>query len=153
MTTRSGNVAESTDESLIADLSELIATHKVFQRDLCLIVLVVDDLDAIRGLYGSTTAGEVLGGLGRRIDALTRGTDLVTRADNNEYAVVLTTISDPEDAQLVAEKLRRQIGEPMSAGGHEIHVTAHIGIAVAREGDSGTDLLERARRRARSQRA
>jgi len=136
----------SAREPLLVDLRQRIDDLAGVPNELCIVVLEIDDLAAVRELYGDATADEVADRVGERICSRTRGTDLVERLEDGVYVVVLTSVSDPDDVSFVAEKLCRQIGEPMTASGHEIHLTVHAGVAAARRGEVGHDLISLARR-------
>ena len=140
----------SAREPLLVDLRERIDELAGVQGELCVVVLDVVDFAAVRDLYGDATADEVADRIGDSICSRTRGTDLVARVEDGVYVVVLTAVSDPGDASFVADKICRQIGEPMTASGHEIHLTVHAGIAIARAGESGNDLIASARRDAQT---
>jgi diguanylate cyclase (GGDEF)-like protein len=130
----------------MVDLSRRIDECGDRDGTLCVIALEIDDVATIREVHGHATADAVVESISDRICVGTRGTDLVSRVDDGEYFVVLTAISSPGDADFVAAKICHQLGEPITAGGHQVHVTAHTGIAVARSGSSGADLIAHARR-------
>ena len=146
MNTSIGPAPESTAELRVADLCERVDTFRERSGDLCVIVLAVEDVATIRKLHGDQTADDLVECIRDRVCVRTRGTDLVVAVSDDEFIVVLTAITAPGDATFVAAKICHQIGEPMTASGREIHMTAHTGIAVAGAGDSGADLIARARR-------
>src|SRR5579875_2572391 len=53
----------------------------------------------------------------------------VARMGGDEFVVVLSSIKKPADAELVAEKIRRAIDQPIEVDGRPAHVTASIGVS------------------------
>jgi predicted signal transduction protein with EAL and GGDEF domain len=65
-----------------------------------------------------------------RLKLCIRDTDTVCRQGGDEFVILLTEIEHMLDAAPVAEKLLAAFAEPCLIGGHELHVTLSIGIAI-----------------------
>jgi diguanylate cyclase (GGDEF)-like protein len=65
----------------------------------------------------------------RRLSA-TRGSDLVARLGGDEFAVVMSHVPDEAHAVVVADRLLRAIGSPLSVGNRFVMLGTGIGIAV-----------------------
>jgi diguanylate cyclase (GGDEF)-like protein/PAS domain S-box-containing protein len=59
-----------------------------------------------------------------------RPTDTIARIGGDEFAILLDGGRDVSDAVRVAERIHDRLAEPINLGGHEVFVTASIGIAV-----------------------
>lgn len=78
----------------------------------------------------------------RRLDTITRKTpaslpegctesDRLARLGSDEFTVLLDDIREPSDAVRVAERLQKKLASPLQLGGHEIVLSATIGIALS----------------------
>jgi predicted signal transduction protein with EAL and GGDEF domain len=71
--------------------------------------------------------------------------NLVARLGGDEFTVLLTDVRAPTDAARVARRVIAAIGEPILANGHELFVTASVGMAVfPADGDDVDELLAHA---------
>ena len=65
-----------------------------------------------------------------RLKLCVRDTDTVCRQGGDEFVILLTEIEQTQDAAPIAEKLLAAFAEPCVLGGHELHITLSIGIAI-----------------------
>ena len=68
--------------------------------------------------------------MARRIRASIRDSDLVARLGGDEFVVMIESVAERADLQLLATKILLAISEPAQLQGHEVKVTASIGIAM-----------------------
>lgn len=72
-------------------------------------------------------------------------THLLARLGGDEFTVLLTNLHDVQDAEKIARRIMVGLGQPFMIEGHEIVVTASVGIAVfPDDGDSVDALLKHA---------
>jgi len=79
----------------------------------------VDHFKAVNDRFGHPVGDRVLSQVARRLAQSFRETDLVCRFGGEEFAVLLTALSDgtPAEALTVLERARRAVGErPLSLG-------------------------------------
>ncbi|MGO4872925.1 MAG: putative bifunctional diguanylate cyclase/phosphodiesterase [Roseiarcus sp.] len=69
--------------------------------------------------------------------------DTVARVGGDEFAIVQTAISDPDDARDLAQRLLDVLTETYEIEGHQINIGASIGIACAPRDESVGPLLLR----------
>lgn len=116
-----------------------------YARPLSIIFIDLDHFKAINDSNGHLTGDEVLRTAAQRcLGSLRQQIDWVARFGGEEFVVVL-----PEtalvDAQRLAERLRRAIGEPVLLhDGRHLHVSASFGVAEHLPGEALPPLLERA---------
>lgn len=67
-----------------------------------------------------------------------RSEDTVARQGGDEFIILLSTISSPEDAGLIAQKILDSLSRPFYIKGKELHIGASVGIAVFP--DDGEDM-------------
>ncbi|MGZ8707674.1 MAG: putative bifunctional diguanylate cyclase/phosphodiesterase [Gaiellaceae bacterium] len=101
----------------------------------------LDQFKQINDQYGHSVGDEVLAILGERLKTVIRAGDSVARLGGDEFAVLLTSVREPAEPAIVAERLLEQITAPIDVAGRHLSVTASIGIAL---GSSGAELLKQA---------
>lgn len=120
--------------------------HRVADGSGSVAVLLLD-LDRFKNVndsLGHDRGDELLVVIADRLRLAVRPGDLVARLGGDEFAVVLPGPVDVPDAEFVAERLMRLIGEPVTLGRQKIYPTASIGIAVADDQTAVDDLIRRA---------
>lgn len=111
-------------------LEQALAQAKRFQRSLAIMFLDLDGFKQINDTLGHDVGDELLKVLAIRLSASARVGDTISRQGGDEFIIVLTEISQPEDAAQVASKVIQVINEPVSIENQELHVTTSVGIAV-----------------------
>jgi diguanylate cyclase (GGDEF)-like protein/PAS domain S-box-containing protein len=111
------------------------------------VAVLLLDLDRFKNVndsLGHDRGDELLVVVADRLRLAVRPGDLVARLGGDEFAVVLPGPVAVAEAEFVAERLMRLIGEPVTLGRQQIYPTASIGIAVADDQTAVDDLLRRA---------
>ncbi|MFP3948348.1 MAG: putative bifunctional diguanylate cyclase/phosphodiesterase [Longimicrobiales bacterium] len=116
-----------------------------FQPDYRFAVLFVD-LDRfklINDSLGHRAGDELLIMLAERLPMLVRPEDIVARFGGDEFTILLLDLDGQEDAELVANRVQNGLGEgTFDVLGHDVYVTASIGIALSsRDYDSAEDII------------
>lgn len=110
--------------------------------DVSLVFLDLDHFKEINDELGHPTGDRVLHEVAMRLRAHLRPGDAVGRLGGDEFALMLCR-TGPEEAIVVAERIRRAIDKPMFAHPN-VRVSASIGVATAIGGeDSYGELLRR----------
>ncbi|HEX6105424.1 MAG TPA: EAL domain-containing protein, partial [Gemmatimonadales bacterium] len=65
----------------------------------------------------------------------------VARLGGDEFTVIMPGLSDPQDAAKLARRILSSLAHPIGLGGHEVFVTASVGIAVYPEDGKDIDSL------------
>ena len=104
-----------------------------------LLFLDLDRFKVINDSLGHAVGDALLAEMGRRLKSCVRHEDLVARFGGDEFMVLLTGVTEHEDAGRVAAKIIDALTEPLFCRGHELHVTTSIGITVCPDdaADSG----------------
>jgi diguanylate cyclase (GGDEF)-like protein len=72
-----------------------------------------------------------------------RSTDCIARLGGDEFAIVMPAI-DPLELPLIAQRLHERLNFPHDTDDGEVVVTASIGLATHRKGETLDDFLRRA---------
>ena len=118
------------------------------QRPLSLVLTDVDRFKGFNDRYGHQTGDFILRETCRTMQAVLRKYDTLARYGGEEFAVLLPETTR-EEAEEVAEKLRRTVAEARFESGQENYgVTVSCGVACMEVGETltGSELIERADR-------
>lgn len=107
--------------------------------------LDLDRFKVINDSLGHSVGDQLLSAMSERLGACVRVEDTVARLGGDEFTILLEAVNGSNDAILVAERVAESLKAPFQVGGHEVFMTASIGIVVSRPGeysDSGTLLRD-----------
>ncbi|MGB8984721.1 MAG: EAL domain-containing protein [Anaerolineales bacterium] len=90
----------------------------------------IDQFKVINDSLGHFTGDQLLIAIGKRMKECLRASDTVARFGGDEFAILLEITGDKDSAPLVAEKIQEAINQPLMLDGHELHVTASMGIVM-----------------------
>src|ERR1700723_2989405 len=108
-------------------------------------ILGLDNFKTVNDTFGHGIGDKLLRGVAKRLRSMLREEDALARLNSDEFAIVQTGLTRPEDAVLLARRLLEAIGEPYLLEGHSVVVGASIGIAMApSDGDESEKLLKNA---------
>lgn len=110
-----------------------------------MLLMDIDHFKSINDLLGHQQGDRVLATIGRILAQNIRGLDIAGRFGGEEFLVLLRDASR-ERALQVAERLRAAIEDGGITYADGKPVTVSVGVAYARSGDSGGDVVERADR-------
>ena len=123
------------DQQLTLELERALR----YRHGLGLIMIDIDHFKQFNDRYGHQKGDEVLSAAGAILRENTRATDLAARYGGEELAVLLPEVT-PGQAQLAAEKIRRQI-EAESEARTGLKITASLGVAVSGQASRGPGAL------------
>jgi diguanylate cyclase (GGDEF)-like protein/PAS domain S-box-containing protein len=103
--------------------------------------LDVDRFKTINDTLGHPIGDELLRQFsGRLVDSL-RVRDTIGRFGGDEFAAILMLPDGPQSALVVVEKIREALRRPFDLKGHEVTVTASIGITIYPDDGDDADTL------------
>jgi diguanylate cyclase (GGDEF)-like protein/PAS domain S-box-containing protein len=120
-------------ESLSSSLTQA-AEHK---WSLAVLFLDVDRFKNVNDTLGHTIGDELLRQFSSRLVNCLRVRDTIGRFGGDEFAAILMLPEGAQNAIAVVDKIREAMRRPFDLKGHEVTVTASIGISVFP--DDGTD--------------
>ncbi|WP_411278980.1 putative bifunctional diguanylate cyclase/phosphodiesterase [Gemmatimonas sp.] len=108
------------------------------------ILLDLDGFKRVNDSLGHAVGDELLQLVGRRIASTVRAGETVARLGGDEFAVVIESVEQGDDPDVLAERLLVLLRTPMRIGGREVVVGVSIGIAVASPTDDEETVLRNA---------
>lgn len=90
----------------------------------------LDGFKQVNDSLGHDAGDEVLRRTARRLEGVVREIDTVARIGGDEFLIILTDLTTPQDAAIVANKVLDSINEPYFYSGQRIDIGVSIGIAI-----------------------
>ena len=115
------------------------ATDALAGSDGTLTAVILVDLDGFKEVndtYGHATGDELLRAAAERLTANVRANDTVSRLGGDEFVVLLPRLADDQIADTVANRILRDLAQPLVVGDTVLTIPASAGIALTR--GSGT---------------
>lgn len=107
-------------------------------------ILDLDDFKTVNDGLGHGAGDALLAQVARRIRAQVRDADTAARLGGDEFAVLTEDLEHAGGATGIGERLCDAFRAPFDLDGHEVFVTASVGLATARPGDDGESLVRNA---------
>ena len=130
---------------LIEHMSHLMALREREPAPMALLVLRIEGLATTMARLGPEAAGTLRRKVAVRLRAGVRASDVVASVGEDSFAVLLSLIDTPADADRVGRKLLGSLGETFKVGGVDLAVATALGIAsYPADGTQPDTLLRRA---------
>jgi diguanylate cyclase (GGDEF)-like protein len=112
---------------------------------LAIALLDLDRFKRINETMGHSMGNHLLLEITRRLTTVTRESDTLARLGGDEFVLLMSTISHPDDAALVAGKLLDVVAAPIILEGQEIFCSCSIGISLCpQDSDNEETILKNA---------
>ncbi len=119
------------NRSLLNDrLQQAIDAARSEERQVALLLLNIDRLQRVNDSIGHDAGDALLCEMAQRLHANLRPGDTLARLGSDEFVVVLTQFEDTDDIIAAARQLLTAVTAPCVLYGHELSVTASIGITI-----------------------
>jgi diguanylate cyclase (GGDEF)-like protein/PAS domain S-box-containing protein len=100
------------------------------ERLTVVLFLDLDRFKIVNDSLGHLVGDELLIQIADSLAAVLRPADTIARVGGDEFAILLEGSRDVNDAVRVADRIHERLSSPINLGGHEVFITASIGIAV-----------------------
>ncbi|TAF09627.1 MAG: EAL domain-containing protein [Nostocales cyanobacterium] len=100
------------------------------QKSLAVMFLDLDRFKIINDTLGHTLGDELLQSVAQRLRDSLRLADTIARWGGDEFTILLPQITNPEEAAQVAPRILQALEQPFYLHGHELYVSASLGIAM-----------------------
>lgn len=124
-------LTELPNSTLLGDrLNQSLALSRRHDKQLAVMFLGLDRFKRINNALGHPAGDEMLKQVGRNLVATVRESDSVFRYGSDEFVVILADVRHPQQTKGIAEKLLKAIRAPQHIAGHDLSVTASLGISI-----------------------
>ncbi len=108
---------------------------------LAVMFIDLDRFKPVNDAWGHRVGDLLLQAVAERLRQRVRSADTLGRLGGDEFVVLLSDLASAEDASQVAEDLRLALAQPFAIEGHELAISASIGIALYPEHGATVDEL------------
>jgi diguanylate cyclase (GGDEF)-like protein/PAS domain S-box-containing protein len=124
-------------------ITQSIALARRQNRPIAVIFLDLDHFKYINDSLGHAVGDKLLQSVSKRLLASVRDSDTVSRQGGDEFVILLSEITHPEDAATSAKKILLSLSAPHFIGGQDLDIAGSIGISVYPEdgGDAETLIM------------
>lgn len=120
---------------LVAQAGTALGRSRRSVRGVALLFIDLDGFKGVNDMLGHAAGDELLIQVAGRLHEATRDSDLCVRLGGDEFVVCCPDIDSLQIAEKVAGRLLARIGAPYDIHGHEVRITASVGIAGAQGDD------------------
>lgn len=110
-------------------LSQLVALRARQPAPMAVLAIRIEGFEQLESQQGDLTVQLVRRKVAVRLRSAVRASDVVASLAPDLYAVLLTWLETPNDAEPVALKLARAVRQPFNVSGQSVGVRAYVGVA------------------------
>ena len=100
-------------------------------RGFAVLYVDLDGFKPVNDRFGHAVGDQLLIWVAQQLTQAARGDDVVARLGGDEFALLQRSVSDPDSAYRLAERLVQAIGQPTEIESHFIQIGASVGIVMA----------------------
>ncbi len=117
-------------QQVLQALSQAMQVSDLAPQSIGVALLNIDRFQAINNTLGHKAGDQLLMDFGRRLRHELDPSLIVSHWGGDEFAVVLPSMANPDNAMVVATTLQSVIEQPFDSGQAEVFLTACIGFAL-----------------------
>lgn len=122
-------------------LEQAIENASVEQHSLAVLFLDLDRFKIINDTLGHTLGDKLLESVAQRLRSSLRAEDTIARWGGDEFTILLSHIIHREEVTQVAPRILNSLEQPFHVEGHELYVTASLGIAMFNDNSPDAESL------------
>jgi diguanylate cyclase (GGDEF)-like protein len=122
-------------------LTVAIVHARRHKHKLAVVQLGLDKFAEINDRLGRSHGDDLLRSVALALESTLRQGDTISRSTGDVFTLLLPGIKRDEDVTVIADKLRLALRSPFSIGGHDLLVTASLGMALFPDDGPDPDTL------------
>jgi diguanylate cyclase (GGDEF)-like protein/PAS domain S-box-containing protein len=107
-----------------------IAQAQRNHRALAVMYLDLDHFKLVNDGLGHSVGDKLLAQVAERLQASVRASDTISRLGGDEFTLLLNEVGNSDAVASIARKILQSLARPFKVDGHELFVTASIGISL-----------------------
>ncbi len=126
-------------------IAQALAEHRRSRTAAAVWCLDLDHFKDVNDRYGHAAGDLLIRACAERLAACLRETDTVARLGGDEFAILQSKVQSLAEVQRLGERLLAALSHPCALDGHQVMVTASLGVAiVGLDGEDPDSLLRHA---------
>lgn len=144
--------------SFITRIGQAINFAKENEQSLAVLFIDLDKFKRVNDALGHDVGDDLLRTVARRLKNSLRSSDAISRyipddktnthiarLGGDEFTVLITNLQQPNDALVVANRIRKELSKQIELNSHKLIVTPSIGISLfPKDGENDIELLKSA---------
>jgi diguanylate cyclase (GGDEF)-like protein/PAS domain S-box-containing protein len=122
-------------------LQQALAAANRNQERMALMFIDLDKFKPVNDTYGHAVGDLLLKEVAQRMQDCLRESDTAARVGGDEFVILLPTIENEQDADLVGKKILHALNRPFELAGHRLNISSSIGLAIYPDHGSSEKLL------------
>lgn len=132
-------------KQFVQHLDEALARMKRNRAPLAVMMLDLDHFRSVNDSLGLERGDKLLQIVAERLRELMRETDVIARISGDRFVLIADSLSQASDATILGQRLVDVLAVPYLVDGHQVLVTASVGISIAPlDAETAEDLMSRA---------
>ncbi|MFP3393113.1 EAL domain-containing protein [Brevibacillus sp. SIMBA_040] len=129
----------------VQHLGKEIMQAKRFQSNMAVLFLDLDRFKDVNDSFGHDVGDLLLIEAAKRLQQCVKTGDIVARLGGDEFTILLSQLTEREEAVAVAEQIMQVMQQPFHLNDQTFNISSSIGISLfPQDGDNAEDLLKRA---------
>ena len=120
-------------EQIITLLQQSISKSK--NPLIAVLSIEVERFKTVKDSFGKQIGDRLIILAAKRIENCIRSQDKLARVETTQFALVLLTLEDPEQAIAIAKRIQQELGKAFEIEGQEITTSTSVGIAYYHSGE------------------
>ncbi|OIP76343.1 MAG: GGDEF domain-containing response regulator [Oscillatoriales cyanobacterium CG2_30_44_21] len=116
--------------ALYESLNQAVLHAKINNKPLALLFLDMDNFNIINNTLGNDIGDQLFKAIAERLRRHAAPCDVVARIQGDEFALIISDVSDIGSVKLAAQKILDLLSRPYNLYGHEVFITSSIGITI-----------------------